>query len=523
MKPLLSMRSALEDPALFEPILGGDSWFAWRVMLLAMFGEELTRKERIEFERLTRRPIEPRQMVEVFVGIIGRRGGKSRAMAVAAAFIAALCDHSANVVPGERPLVLCLAQNQLQARVVFNYVAAIFDECPVLKGLVTNRTSDTLTLSNGIAIEVRAASFRGLRGLTTVAVLADETCFWRHEETSTNADAEIIAAVLPSLATTHGPMILISSPYAKRGETWNLYNRHFGPDGDPLILVAQGASRDFNPSLPERVVERALQADREAASAEYLGLWRNDVASFIDRTIIEAAVDHGVRVRSPVRGVRYEAFGDAASGTGKDSFTAAIAHAEGHLIVLDALYECRPPFNPNSAIAEIAGLLKSYGVSSIRGDRYSVGFVADGFGSQGIRYRYSERDRSAIYMEALPLLTAGRARLVDNDRLVSQFSGLERRTGPSGRDRVDHTADRHDDLSNAAAGALVEAAAPGASNRVMTVTPLLDLFGDRQKTRLEEKFAPEVLAARGFFHPSLRQFWIDKGVYVPPESEDTAP
>lgn len=30
--------------------------------------------------------------------------------------------------------------------------------------------------------------------------------------------------------------------------------------------------------------------------------------------------------------------------------------------------------------------------------------------------------------------------------------GLERRRGPSGRDRVDHRADSHDDLANAVAG-----------------------------------------------------------------------
>jgi hypothetical protein len=59
----------------------------------------------------------------------------------------------------------------------------------------------------------------------------------------------------------------------------------------------------------------------------------------------------------------------------------------------------------------------------------------------------------------LPLLTAGRVRLIDNDRLVSQFSSLERRTSSTGRDSVNHgSGDRHDDLSNAVAGALTLAA-----------------------------------------------------------------
>jgi hypothetical protein len=58
----------------------------------------------------------------------------------------------------------------------------------------------------------------------------------------------------------------------------------------------------------------------------------------------------------------------------------------------------------------------------------------------------------------LPILTSGRARLLDSPRLVGQFCNLERRASPMGRDRIDHPAGAHHDLSNAAAGALVLAA-----------------------------------------------------------------
>ena len=44
-------------------------------------------------------------------------------------------------------------------------------------------------------------------------------------------------AVRPGLATTSGPLFMISSPYARRGELWRTYNKHFGPDGDPSILA----------------------------------------------------------------------------------------------------------------------------------------------------------------------------------------------------------------------------------------------------------------------------------------------
>jgi hypothetical protein len=44
--------------------------------------------------------------------------------------------------------------------------------------------------------------------------------------------------------------------------------------------------------------------------------------------------------------------------------------------------------------------------------------------------------------------------LLDNQVLIGQLCALERSTGPSGRDRIDHPRGAHDDLCNAACGAI---------------------------------------------------------------------
>jgi hypothetical protein len=72
-----------------------------------------------------------------------------------------------------------------------------------------------------------------------------------------------------------------------------------------------------------------------------------------------------------------------------------------------------------------------------------------------IELQHSERDRSAIYSDFLPMLTSGRARLIDSQRLTTQFLNLERKTAPGGKDRIDHPVGANDDCANAAAGALV--------------------------------------------------------------------
>jgi hypothetical protein len=205
------------------------------------------------FRALTGRDREPLQRVDQFAAVIGRRGGKSRAMATLACYLAGLCDHTDALVPGERGVLLCVALDQRVAKIILDYAEACFERSPILKQLIANRTADALELTNGITLEVRPASFRKLRGPIYVAVLADELAFWYVDAAYANPDVEILNAVEPGLATTGGPLILASRPHARRGVLWEVFKRHYGAGGDPFILVAHGTSRSLNPSLPQRV------------------------------------------------------------------------------------------------------------------------------------------------------------------------------------------------------------------------------------------------------------------------------
>jgi hypothetical protein len=62
------------------------------------------------------------------------------------------------------------------------------------------------------------------------------------------------------------------------------------------------------------------------------------------------------------------------------------------------------------------------------------------------------------------MLNSRAVALLDNERLVHQLNGLERRRGRTGRDTIDHAKGGHDDVINAAAGALVLAQDPTAAS-----------------------------------------------------------
>jgi hypothetical protein len=72
-----------------------------------------------------------------------------------------------------------------------------------------------------------------------------------------------------------------------------------------------------------------------------------------------------------------------------------------------------------------------------------------------VDYVPSERVKSDIYRDALPLLNSRKCQLLDIRRLISQLHGLERRTARGGKDSIDHGPGQHDDLANACAGAIV--------------------------------------------------------------------
>ena len=160
----------------------------------------------------------------------------------------------------------------------------------------------------------------------------------------------------------------------------------------------------------------------------------------------------------PVGGVRYFGFVDPSGGS-QDSFTLAIAHQEKGTAVLDCVRERRPPFSPEAVVREFAELLKAYRVSTVSGDRYAGEWPREQFRKHGISYKPSEKDRSTLYLELLPAINSGKVELLDHKRLVSQLAGLERRTSRVGRDSIDHSPGAHDDVANAAAGALVLVAA----------------------------------------------------------------
>lgn len=453
MKPLLSLREALSDPRLLGGAIPGDSWRPWRTLLIAAMGEELTNDERALFTTLTGREREPLALVEELWGIVGRRSGKTRAAGTLAAYVGALCDHTEYLAPGERGVIPILAATADQAGRAFMHAKGVLEHSPDLADLIDGEpTLNTIRLTTSVDILVRPANFRTVRSITAVAAICDEVAFWMIEGTA-NPDAEILEALRPSLGTTGGPMMVISSAYAKRGEVYNTYRRDFGAAGDPLVMVAHAPTRTFNPTFPQAKIDRAIARDAEKARAEYLSVFRDDVSGFVNREVVEACVSAGVTERPFDPSHRYRAFVDPSGGS-NDAMTLAVGHQVGDVVVLDALRERRPPFSPESVVADFAKTMQDYRISTVTGDRYAGEWPREAFRRHGISYELAEHTRSDLYRDMLPRLNSRRVDLLDSSTLVSQIAALERRVARGGKESIDHPPHGHDDIANAAAGVL---------------------------------------------------------------------
>jgi hypothetical protein len=466
MTPLITLSRSLADPALFGGTFGAPSFWTWRTVAKLIDGELLQEPREVELAKAcTGRDQLPTQPVRRLILLAGRRAGKDRFINACALWRAALCaDWRKHISAGEQAVVILLGADKKQAGILRRYCEGLL-QTPLLAQEITRQTGEVIEFRNGSSLEIATNDARLVRGRSAIAVLGSETCHWRTDEHAASSDEEVVGGAEPSMAMCPdgGLLLLGSSVHRKVGYMYRKYKQLHGNDSSEDICWF-ALSATMNLQLPINVIDRALCEDAPRARAEYQNVWREDLNDFIPFDAIESCTDFGVQERAPKPGVRYVAYCDASSGVG-DSFAIAIAH-RGTPHMLDVVRERRPRFDPVEVVAEFARLLKIYKISEVQGDKYAIGFHQTEWRAHGIKFIACERTTSENYLHALPLLLAGRVRLLENVTLRNQLASLERRMGAAERETVSRPqhAGAHDDVACAACGALVLAATQRSSH-----------------------------------------------------------
>lgn len=429
------------------------TWSPWRGALHALYGYPILEKHKKLVRQCTggRDPgLLPIQGFRTALFLTGRRSGKSRMAATIAAYEALFAGHEKRLAKGEKGLIICVSPTRKQSGVVKSYIRSIFDS-EMLRDEIVADTKDGFELRNGLTITIMTGDWRSIRGFSVCAAIIDEICFMGlDEETYVKNDAELIKAIKPALTTTKGKLIAISSPHAKRGYAWEQFQKHFG-NNSSNVLVWNCPSKTMNPTLSQTDIDAAYAEDYESARSEFGGEFRSDIGAFVSRELVESLVAPGRTFLMPKRKFRYHAFVDMSGGR-SDAAALAIGHREGQIVIIDWLSHVKAEFVPEIVIEDFAAKLKEYNVHSVVGDNYGAEFTSNAFQRRGITYIPSECAKSELMLELLPLMTSNRIELPQNETLIKELSSLERHSGRSGRDIIDHPRNGHDDLANALAG-----------------------------------------------------------------------
>jgi hypothetical protein len=247
------------------------TWVSWLVVLKAIFGLKMTTEDLAIFNRHTGRTSPPKLGSKESFLIVGRRGGKSFISALVGVFIACFFSFVQYLTTGERGVVLILAVDKAQAKVVFNYCKGIIEAIPALRRMVTAWRADEVELSNDITIAVKTSDYRSVRGVTIVCCICDEVAFW--DSQGVNPDTAVFSAIRPAMATIPiAKLICISTGYAQVGVLYEMHKKYHGRDDDD-VLVWQADTASMNPTISQEFIDKELEKDPESGRAEWLGLF----------------------------------------------------------------------------------------------------------------------------------------------------------------------------------------------------------------------------------------------------------
>ena len=454
----MNIVTAMQDRNLFgQHFAPLSSWSAWVVVLSAIFGLPLDRKQRGVFQNLTGQPYSKNLCPQEVWLAIGRRGGKSKIVALIATYLACFYDYDDYLTSGEIGHVMVIATDRKQAKVVLRYIEAFIDSSPLLRRMVIRRNAESIELDNNIHITVASCSLRSVRGFTVVAAIADEIAFWRSDD-SANPDTEVLNAIRPAMSTIPTALLVcLSSPYARRGTLYETYRACYAQP-NKHVLVFQASTQTMNPTIDKSYLAREEKRDPASFRSEYMAEFRSDIAAALDIDWIDAALClPNLDLPVSVHPRSYQAFADMSGGR-RDSATLAIAHhePEDDLVHVDCVRRWSPPFSPQGVVDEMAEALNPYRLTSVTGDNYSAELTVELFENAGVAYVRSADSASDLYLQCVPLFSTGKVRAPDHPVLRRELIALERRTRrTSGKDLITHPPGGHDDLANAATGAAV--------------------------------------------------------------------
>lgn len=401
---------------------------------------------------------------------MGRQMGKTSSTAVKAlhnAYTRPDC-----VTPTEKNTIVIIAPSQRQSKIMYDQIRAYIHANPILESSITKSTLDRIELDNNSIIHNFPVGDNAerVRGFAINLLIVDEAAYIRER---------IYTALLPSLASTNGKLMLIGTPAARSGlffqafypdvnaphdlqfsSHWFPYSyatevQKVGTNGVPLIDKKGEPVRQ----LASKWIEYQRTTMSPGAFAqEYEARFTDDSLSFFNRQDILANaedfpmefVNDGESLYS--MGVDFAKY--------HDSYVAIVVKRprEGPMRIV-YIYEQRKR-NYSETVPKTIEIAKRFGCQYVFCDRTGVGepnveVITEGLKGhatvEGVNMT-SLQKQNDMYSNVARLLGEGMLKIPISAReLITQLSMVMRTITPSGKVKIEAADGQHDDFADAVA------------------------------------------------------------------------
>lgn len=382
----------------------------------------------------------PKEAPREMTILSGIRTAKSLIAACGAFHMSQVCDVS-TLGPGEIPRVSVVSLQKDLADVVFGHLVGRAQASPLIRPLIIGEPStDSIHFRHPSGRPIQIKVVAGSRAGASLVARWSAGCIFDEFPRMIGGDEGVVNwndsrdAVLLRLLP-NAQIWNIGSPWAPYGPAYELVTEHLGKPSAAIVVVRAPAP-DMNPVYwtAERVEKAKLDPD----------VYRTDVlaefATAEEALFSAESVDRCTRktlVVTHVPGRSYYAAMDPA--TRGNGWTLAIATREAGKTVVVRAEEWtgsrHEPLDPGNVLAEIAGILASYGLTSIDSDQW-MGDALIALGRQVglniVPWRLAERERAEKYLAIRTRMDSGELELPPVPKMRTDLLHVRKRLTPGG-------------------------------------------------------------------------------------------
>jgi len=250
--------------------------------------------------------------------VIGRRGLKTSSIAVLVAFetYRLLKKYSPQeyykIMPDDEIRISCIATNMEQASELFRRITGHLERADCFRLYRNKPTLSYMQLSSqrdlekykgmrpSIRLVAAPCSGRGIRGHNNIIAVMDEMAYFFESDTSTDkSDANIYDSVTPSTIkfAPHGRIICISSPAARSGKFYDLYQRSMEVECNDWLMI-QAPSWEVDHTLSSKILRSKFSENPTTYIAEYGAQFSDRVSAWIENEqVLRINIIPGLRLK----------------------------------------------------------------------------------------------------------------------------------------------------------------------------------------------------------------------------------